>query len=217
MAFYEIIFSWSIYLLKKYIINKGKQFSSYSYLKRRKLYNYILLNDNSSNILFLLFKKVSGIQDNILDGGYFSQASRQLVYLFIEVIRCNQEHNKIFVQLDAYPFIVNWLWIFWNRRSDVILRNCRQIMRLTPPFLVRSIQGGLRRYAVRKGLVRSTQKFYYIVRRHRFLLLKRSSFHQETHHTWQTMSNNSKKFARSFRWRSLVISAFINLNIEVLL
>ena len=36
-----------------------------------------------------------------------------------------------------------------------------------PPPFVRSIQGGgLRRYAVRKGLVRSTQKFCYIVRRH---------------------------------------------------
>jgi len=30
--------------------------------------------------------------------------------------------------------------------------------------------GGGRRYAVRKGLVRRTQKFYYIVRRHTFLL-----------------------------------------------
>ena len=43
-------------------------------------------------------------------------------------------------------------------------------MRMTPPFLVRSIQGGFRRYAVRKGSVRSTQKFCYIVRRHQFLL-----------------------------------------------
>ena len=37
------------------------------------------------------------------------------------------------------------------------------------PLLVRSIQGGFRRYAVRKGSVRSTQKFCYIVRRHQFL------------------------------------------------
>jgi len=37
------------------------------------------------------------------------------------------------------------------------------------PHLVRSIQGGFRRYAVRKELVRSTQKFCYIVRRHKFL------------------------------------------------
>jgi len=43
-------------------------------------------------------------------------------------------------------------------------------MRVTPPFLVRSIQGFFKRYAVRKGLVRSTQKFCYIVRRHQFLL-----------------------------------------------
>ena len=40
------------------------------------------------------------------------------------------------------------------------------------PLLVRSIQVLFRRYAVRKGLVRSTQKFCYIVRRHQFLLLK---------------------------------------------
>jgi len=32
-------------------------------------------------------------------------------------------------------------------------------MRVTPPFLVRSIQGVLRPYAVRKGPVRSTQQF----------------------------------------------------------
>ena len=37
------------------------------------------------------------------------------------------------------------------------------------PLLVRSIQGGFRRYAVRKGSVRSTQTFCYIVRRHQFL------------------------------------------------
>jgi len=42
----------------------------------------------------------------------------------------------------------------------------------TPPPLVRSIQGVFRRYAVRKGSVRNTQKSCYIVRRHQFLLLK---------------------------------------------
>jgi len=45
-------------------------------------------------------------------------------------------------------------------------------MRVTPPLLVRSIQGVFRRYAVRKGSVRSTQKSCYIVRRHQLLLLK---------------------------------------------
>ena len=40
------------------------------------------------------------------------------------------------------------------------------------PLLVRSIQEGLRRYAVRKWLVRSTQKFCYIVFRLQFLLQK---------------------------------------------
>jgi len=42
------------------------------------------------------------------------------------------------------------------------------------PFFVRSIQWVFRRYAVRKGSVRSTQKSCYIVRRHHFLLLKGS-------------------------------------------
>jgi len=39
-----------------------------------------------------------------------------------------------------------------------------------PPFLVRSIQGEFRQYPVRKGSVRSMQKFCYIVRSHQFLL-----------------------------------------------
>ena len=57
---------------------------------------------------------------------------------------------------------------------------------MTPPPLARSIQEGFRRYAVRTGSVRSTQKFCYIVRRHQFLLLKGSNFHQETQQTWHT-------------------------------
>ena len=50
----------------------------------------------------------------------------------------------------------------------------QEYQRVTPPpILVRSIQGEFRRYAVRKGSVRSrgpTQKFCYIVRIHQFLL-----------------------------------------------
>jgi len=42
----------------------------------------------------------------------------------------------------------------------------------TPLFGTQYIQGVFRRYAVRKGSVRSTQKSCYIVRRHLFLLLK---------------------------------------------
>jgi len=41
-----------------------------------------------------------------------------------------------------------------------------------PPFGTQYSGGGFRRYTVRKGLVRSTQKFCYIVRRHQFLLKK---------------------------------------------
>jgi len=55
-------------------------------------------------------------------------------------------------------------------------------MRVTPPLLVRSIQGGFRRYAVRKGSVRSTQTFCYIVRRHQFLLQKGPIFIKKTQH-----------------------------------
>ena len=55
------------------------------------------------------------------------------------------------------------------------------------PLLVRSIQGGFRRYAVRKGSVSSTQKFCYIVRRHQFLLLKDPIFIKKntTHMTYK--------------------------------
>jgi len=71
-----------------------------------------------------------------------------------------------------------------------------------PPLLVRSIQGGFRRYAVRKGLVRSTQKFCYIVRRHQFLLSKGPLFIKK-HITRDKLSqitprNLRARFARVF-------------------
>jgi len=53
----------------------------------------------------------------------------------------------------------------------------------TTTLLVRSIQGGFRRYAVRKGLVRSTEKFCYIVRRHLFFLLKKGPIFTKKHNT----------------------------------
>ena len=70
------------------------------------------------------------------------------------------------------------------------------------------------------GFLDGTQnaKGWYAVRRNSvtsIFTLKRSSCHQETHHTWQTKSNNSKKFAPSLRSRFLGISAFINFNIEL--
>ena len=51
-------------------------------------------------------------------------------------------------------------------------------MRVTPPpsFWYAVFRGGVRRYAVRKGSVRITQKSCYIVRRHTFLLKKRPIF-----------------------------------------
>jgi len=75
-------------------------------------------------------------------------------------------------------------------------------MRVTPPLLVRSIQGGFRRYAVRKGSVRSTQEFCYIVRRHQFLLLKGPIFIKK-HNTHAIQSQITLKklrarFARAF-------------------
>jgi len=75
-------------------------------------------------------------------------------------------------------------------------------MRVTPPFLVRSIQGVFRRYAVRKGSVRSTQKSCYIVRRHLFLLLKGPIFikkHNKRDIQSQIILNFSRaRFARAF-------------------
>jgi len=83
-------------------------------------------------------------------------------------------------------------------------------MRVTPTFLIRSIQGVFRRYAVRKGSVRSTQKTCYIVRRHLFLLLKGPIFikkHNKRNIQSQIILNFSRAcFARAF-WG--VISAFI--------
>jgi len=78
-------------------------------------------------------------------------------------------------------------------------------MRVTPPFLVRSIQRVLRRYAERKGSVRSTQKSCYIVRRHLFLLLKGPIFikkHNKRDIQSQTILNFSRAcFARAL-WGS---------------
>jgi len=43
-------------------------------------------------------------------------------------------------------------------------------MSVTPhPFVAQYLGGGFRRYEVRKGSVRSTQKSCYIVRKHQFL------------------------------------------------
>jgi len=81
-------------------------------------------------------------------------------------------------------------------------------LRVTPPILVRSIQGVLRRYAVRKGSVRSTQKSCYIVRRHLFLLLKGPLFIKK-----HTKRDIQSQIILTLRSRFLgVISAFINLN-----
>jgi len=64
------------------------------------------------------------------------------------------------------------MWIVFAKEYD----GGNQYLRVTPPFLVRSIQGVLRRYAVRKGSVRSTQKSCYIVRSYLILLLKGPNF-----------------------------------------
>ena len=73
----------------------------------------------------------------------------------------------------------------------------------TPPFWYAVFRGGFRRYAVRKGSVRSTQKFCYIVRRHQFFTLKRSNVHQK-HNTHDIQSQITlKKIACSLRSRFL--------------
>jgi len=60
-----------------------------------------------------------------------------------------------------------------------------------PPFGTQ-YSGFFRRYAVRKGLVRSMQKFCYIVRRLHFLLKEGTIFIKKTQHKWHTKSNNPK-------------------------
>jgi len=69
---------------------------------------------------------------------------------------CSSQHN-VAQLLVVFHFLEQCLHLrkHWNGINEG-----------DPPPLVHSIQGGLRRYAVRKGLVRSTQKFCYIVRRH---------------------------------------------------
>ena len=81
------------------------------------------------------------------------------------------------------------------------------------PFLVRSIQGVFRRYAVRKGSVRSTQKSCYIVRSYLFLLLK-GPIYIKKHNKRDVQSQIIQNFSRARYARAFlgVISAFINLN-----
>jgi len=55
---------------------------------------------------------------------------------------------------NNYNIINNSIYTYINSTSEP------QPMRVTPPpLLVRSIQGGVRPYTVRKGPVRSTQQF----------------------------------------------------------
>ena len=96
-------------------------------------------------------------------------------------------------------------YVFQHPISVISKISC---MRVTPPILVRSIQGVFRRYAVRKGSVRSTQKSCYIVRRHLFLLLKGPLFIKK-----HTKCDIPSQIILTLRSRFLgVISAFINLN-----
>jgi len=83
---------------------------------------------------------------------------------------------------------------------------------VTPPFLVRSIQGVFRRYAVRKGSV-LTQKSCYVVRSYLFLLLKGQIFIKK-HNKHDVQSQIIIKFSRASFARAFlgVISAFKNLN-----
>jgi len=90
-----------------------------------------------------------------------------------------------FCLLLSYMYTFAFTDYFLTSASSIVYRpkytytpvSDSRILRVTPPpppFLVRSIQGG-RRYAVRKGSVRSTQKLLVIqciVRRHQILLQK---------------------------------------------
>jgi len=72
-------------------------------------------------------------------------------------------------QTDCQNFITHLIIFYFD---SAILYIKFTYLRVTPPILVRSIQWVFRRYAVRNGSVRSTQKSCYIVGRHQFLLLK---------------------------------------------
>jgi len=105
--------------------------------------------------------------------------------------------------LISWGCFAYWFVISLRRRFCLIL--FVQCVRVTPPFLVRSIQGVFRRYAVRKGSVRSTQKSCYMVRRHLILLLKGPIFikkHNKRDIQSQIILNFLRaRFARAF-WGS---------------
>ena len=116
----------------------------------------------------------------------------------------------MFIHMAIYLYmhgVFTWNALFyinsqnWNTANVYKCVSCRYL-RVTPPFLVRSIQGVFRRYAVRKGSVRSTQKSCYIVRKHLFLLLKGSIFikkHNKRDIQSQIILNFSRaRFARAF-------------------
>ena len=60
--------------------------------------------------------------------GYFNHtlALGQVTNLFNKVILCIQGHAVMFVQVCANPSLVKRLWIFRNRRSDVITIDYRK-------------------------------------------------------------------------------------------
>jgi len=73
----------------------------------------------------------------------------------------------------------------------------------TPPFLVRSIQGVLRRYAIRKGSVRSTQNPVISYADIIFLLLNGPIFIKRQNKSDIQSQITLKNFARALRSRFL--------------
>jgi len=65
--------------------------------------------------------------------------------------------------------------------QSIVLSVFELLLRVTPPFLVRSIQGVFRRYAVRNGSVRKKNLLYRT--QTSIFTFKRSNFHQETQQT----------------------------------
>jgi len=73
-------------------------------------------------------------------------------------------------------------------------------MRVTPPFGTQ-YSGGLSRYAVRKGSVRTTHKSCYIVRRHQFFIKKHKKCDTLIWEGWK-LGNLTRKHMKANVWKN---------------
>jgi len=87
------------------------------------------------------------------------------IYWYIR--RPNHHWKSYFVSFNVFQLFDAKIYHFWVSKYDQLSEIYEGD---TPPLFCTQYSGGLRRYAVRKGSVRSTQKFCYIVRKHKFVL-----------------------------------------------